>query len=191
MALLLFFFSFQVRPVQPCHAHSAPFRPGRPTTPRRLWKGTMLAVACLSIPLVVAEEGPATVLRKTVTAQAETTTMAAATGTITRVVQLRLWLWRGITPTLIHIHSHTPIAILAPSLGPTQASTPLSSRLTLARSACLQAMVERCIAFLQTYWTSLRNRSPSIQMASTPYSTNALRVEVLSIAARAPLVFAI
>lgn len=32
----LFLLPPQVRPEQPCHAHSAPFRPGRPTTPRRL-----------------------------------------------------------------------------------------------------------------------------------------------------------
>lgn len=182
-----FLFCYQVRPLQPCHARSAPFRPGRPTTPRRLWKGTMSAVACLSIPQVVAEEGLATVPPRTAMAWAETTTRATVMATITlQEVRLMFWRWRGITPTLKR--APTRIATLegAPSPAPIPASTHLCIHLTLVKSACLRATEGRCTAFPQTWWTSLRNRCPSIPMGSTHCSTNAPPVGVLSNAARAP-----
>lgn len=108
----------------------------------------MSAVACLSTLLVVAEEAPATVLLRTLTAWAETTTMVTVMAIIThQEVQLRLWHWKGITP--IHMHTHTPIATLEgePSLDHTLASTHLFNHWTLARSAYPQAMEGRCTAF--------------------------------------------
>lgn len=182
-ALLTDSWFFQVRPVQPCHAHSAPFRPGRPTTPRRLWKGTMSAVACPSIPPVVAEEAPAIARQRSVMAQAGTTTTVTAMATITLLEdRLRPWRWRGTILTL------TPIATLVGGLFPdlTPASTRLFIHLTLVKNACLLAIVGRCIASPPTWQTSLRSRCLSIPMASTPCSTSAPPAGALNSAARAP-----
>lgn len=75
----------------------------------------------------------------------ETTTKGTAMGITTpRGVPRRLWPWRGITPT--HIHTRTATLEGAHSLAPTPATTQLSIRLTLAKSACLQATGERCTA---------------------------------------------
>lgn len=107
----------------------------------------MSAVACPSIPPVVAEEAPATAHLMTVTAWAETTTRVTAMATITlQGVRLRPWRWRGTIPT------PTPIVTLEgePFPAPTRASTHLSSRLTLVKSACRQATEGRCTAFPRT-----------------------------------------
>lgn len=105
----------------------------------------MSAVACPSIPLVVAEEAPAAARRRSVTAQAGTTTTVTAMATITLLEdQLRLWRWRGITLTLTLIPTVTLVEGLFPDLTP--ASTRPFIHLTLVRNACLLAIVGRCIA---------------------------------------------
>lgn len=105
----------------------------------------MSAVACPSIPLVVVEEALVTAPRKTAMAWVETTTKGTAMGTTTpQEVRQRLWPWRGITPT--HIHTRTVTLEGARSLAPTPATTQLSIRLTLAKSACPQSTEERCTA---------------------------------------------
>lgn len=105
----------------------------------------MSAVACPSIPPVVAEEAPATARPRSVTARAGTTTTVTAMATITlREDRLRLWRWRGTTLTPTPTPTVTLVGGRFPDLTP--ASTRLFIRLTLVKNACLLAIVGRCIA---------------------------------------------
>lgn len=109
----------------------------------------MSAVACPSIPLVVAEEGPATARLRTAMAQVEITTMVTVMAIITlQEVRLRLWHLRGTIP----IRTRTPTATLVGELSPVPipASTHLSSHLTPVRSAYPLATEGRCTAFPRT-----------------------------------------
>lgn len=101
----------------------------------------MSAVACPSIPPVVAEEVLATAHLKTVMAQAETTTTVTAMATIIpREVRLRHWHLRDT----IHIHTLMATLVGERFLAPIPASTHLSTLLTLVRSVCHRVMVVRC-----------------------------------------------
>lgn len=164
----------QLTPAQPCRAHSAHFRPERPTM-AQLWRATRWAAACHNT-----HPGHATAHLKTL--RPRVTTYAMQTTHTTHLVD-HLSPWHF--PLLEEALSHALIPLSSSHMTHAKNACP---RLGMDTGMAMDMVTQRCIAFLLTCWISLRSNYPCTQMASILYSTSAQPVG--SSAVRVPAVSA-